>query len=103
MVRHGVLSTHRIPASVIGHQAQELSTGFDAKDWNTENKKVTKELRAFDGDMAAYDNWRRRIRDHFVSVNCNYAKIFDLVEQSKTPINWHQLATSWVAELPNLN
>ena len=53
--------------------------------------------------MAAYDNWRRRIRDHFVSVNCNYAKVFDLVEQQRTPINWHQLTTLRVPELPYLN
>ena len=76
---------------------------FDAKEWSVESKKVTKELKAFDGDMATYDNWRRRIRDHFVSVNCNYAKVFELIERQKTPIDWNTLATTRVAELPYLN
>ena len=50
---------------------------FDPKFWSTENKKVTKELKAYDGDIAHYDNWRRRVRDHFVSVNHNYSTVFN--------------------------
>ena len=64
---------------------------FDAKAWSVDNKKVTKELRAFDGDMASYDNWRRRIRDHFMSINCNYSKIFSIIEEQKQPILWAHL------------
>ena len=48
---------------------------FDPRDWSVEGKKVSKELRTFDGDIAHYNNWRRRIRDHFVAVNCNYSVI----------------------------
>ena len=59
---------------------------FDPRDWMVDGKKPSKELKTYDGDMANYDTWRRRVRDHFVSVNCNYSKIFDLIEKQKTPI-----------------
>ena len=94
------------PNSGFGNWAPGAGTEgkpFEARDWSVEGKKVTKELRSFDGDMAAYDNWRRRIRDHFVSVNCNYALVFDMVERQKTQINWHQLASTRVPEMPYLN
>ena len=53
--------------------------------------------------MARYDNWRRRIRDHFVNTNHNYSKIFDLVEGTKVPIKWATLSTAYVQELPFLD
>ena len=56
---------------------------FDPRDWSVEGKKPSKELRTFDGDMAHYDNWRRRVRDHFVSTNINYSKVFEFVEKEK--------------------
>ena len=76
---------------------------FDPKLWTTEYKKVTKELRAYDGDMAHYDNWRRRVRDHFVSVNHNYSTVFNLIENTKSPIRWNSLATTVARELPYLD
>ena len=76
---------------------------FDPRSWSTDGKKVTKELKNYDGDMARYDNWRRRIRDHFVNTNHNYCKIFDLVETTKSPIKWAALASTQVAELPFLD
>ena len=42
---------------------------FDEKEWSVEGKKVSKELKAFDGNLANYDNWRTRVRDHFIGVN----------------------------------
>ena len=99
-------SPHRTPTANLGDWAPGAGTEnkpFDIKEWSVDGRKVTKELRSFDGDMAAYDNWRRRIRDHFVSVNCNDATVFDLIEQQKTPIDWNLLATTRVAELPYLN
>ena len=56
---------------------------FDPRAWSTDGKKVTKELKTYDGDMAHYDNWRRRIRDHFVNTNHNYSKVLDFVECAK--------------------
>ena len=50
--------------------------------------------------MANFDTWRRRVRDHDVGVNCNYSKIFDLIEKQKAPIHWRSLATTQVTELP---
>ena len=38
--------------------------------------------------MALYDNWRLRVRNHFVGTNCNYSRIFELVETNKVPIVW---------------
>ena len=76
---------------------------FDPKDWTVDQKKPSKELRSFDGDMAVYDSWRRRVRDHFVGVNCNYGLIFDVVEQTKVPINWLSLSTTYFAQLPRMN
>ena len=48
---------------------------FDTRDWSVDGKKPSKELRSFDGNISNYDNWRRRMRDHFISTNCNYATI----------------------------
>ena len=57
------------------------SKPFDPRDWSVDGKKPSKELKTFDGDMAHYDTWRRRVRDHFMGVNCNYFKVFDIVEK----------------------
>ena len=53
--------------------------------------------------MIHFDNWRRRIKDHFISVNCNSAKVFELAESSKVPIKWEWLPTTTVPELPYVN
>ena len=53
--------------------------------------------------MAHYDNWRLRIRNHFVSVNHNYSSVFKLIEITKGPIKWNSLATTYVRELPYLD
>ena len=76
---------------------------FDVKDWSVEHKKPSKELRAFDGDMANYDNWRNRVMDHFISVNCNYSIIFDILEKCKTPIAWSTLRATHIAAVPHMN
>ena len=76
---------------------------FDPRDWPVDGKKPSKELKTFDGDMAHYDTWRRRVRDHFMGVNCNYFKIFDIVENQNTPIMWRKLAYTQIAELPYVN
>ena len=55
------------------------------------------ELKSFNGEIANYDNWRRRVRDHFTGVNMFYKDIFDLVESEKTTIAWSRLATLKVA------
>ena len=76
---------------------------FDPRDWSVEGKKPSKELRTFDGDMAHYDNWRRRVRDHFVGTNINYSKVFEVVEKEKVTIRWSNLSTTFIEELPRVN
>ena len=76
---------------------------FDPKDWTVDSKEPSKELRSYDGDMAHYDAWRRRVRDHFMSVNCNYSKLFDLIEAQKSPINWFLLSTTRMPQFPHMN
>ena len=76
---------------------------FDPREWAVDQKKPSKELKSFDGDLAFYDSWRRRVRDHFVSVNCNYGLIFDTIENTKVPINWSTLGTTRVHQLPYMN
>ena len=50
--------------------------------------------------MANFDTWRQRVHDHFINVNCNYAKVFALIEGQKTPIAWAKLCTTMIPELP---
>ena len=76
---------------------------FDPRDWSVDGKKPSKELRTFNGDMATYDNWRRRVRDHFVSTNINYSKIFETIERERSPIRWSQLSTTKIDSLPMIN
>ena len=73
---------------------------FDPRDWSTDGKKISKELRTYDGDLATFDTWRMRVRNHFVGTNCNYSKIFELIENNKTPIKWADLDATTIAELP---
>ena len=73
---------------------------FDPRDWSTDGKKVSKELRTYDGDLATFDTWRMRVRNHFVGTNCNYTRIFELVEGNKVPIRWADLDTTQIPELP---
>ena len=54
---------------------------FDTRDWNVDGKKISKELKTFDGDLAMYVNWRLRVRN-----NCNYSRVFELVEANKVAI-----------------
>ena len=75
---------------------------FEARDW-TVDKKATHELKSFNGEIANYDNWRRRVRDHFTGTNLFYKDIFDMVESEKSTISWSRLATLKVAALPNLD
>ena len=53
--------------------------------------------------MALYDNWRLRVRNHFVGTNCNYSRIFELVETNKVPIVWADLRTTYVPDLPHVD
>ena len=76
---------------------------FDPRDWSTDGKKISKELRTFDGDLATFDTWRMRVRNHFVGANCNYSRIFELIETNKTPIKWATLARTQIADLPYLD
>ncbi len=76
---------------------------FDPRDWTTDGKKISKELKTFDGDLAAFDTWRMRVRNHFVGANCNYSRIFELIESNKIPIRWAQLANTHVEDLPYLD
>ena len=48
---------------------------FEPRDWNTDGKNISKELRVYDGDMAHYDTWRMRVRNHVVGTNCNYLRV----------------------------
>ena len=94
------------PQTAFGQWAPGAGTEnqpFDPRAWSADGRKVSKELRTYDGDMAHYDNWRRRIRDHFVGVNTNYSYVFSLIEGEKVPIRWRFLATTRVAELPYMN
>ena len=92
-----------------GWQAPNFANGagsnvrpFDARDW-TVDKKASHELKSFNGDITNYDNWRRRIRDHFTQTNMFYKEIFDLVEAEKGLIQWDKLKSLTVASLPNLD
>ena len=72
------------------------------KDW-TVSEKVSRELKSFDGQIGHYDNWRIRVRDHFVATNVHYSHIFDLLEQTRTIIGLKDLASLKVTALPNIN
>ena len=75
---------------------------WNEKDW-TVGEKVSRELKAFDGQITHYSNWRNRIRDHFITSNVHYGEVFDLIEKNKTPITMAMLATTHVPTLPNVN
>ena len=51
---------------------------FVKKD-STVERKASNELRAFGGDIANYDSWRIRIREHFVDMDMYYKEMYDLV------------------------
>ena len=59
-------------------------------------------MKSFDGEMKGYENWRRRIRDHFIGTNIHYKEIFDIAEAEKHAIPWDGLPTTFIASRPNL-
>jgi hypothetical protein len=92
-----------------GWQAPQWGNGvgsnlraFDVSDW-TVDKKAPNELKSFNGVTSNYDNWRRRIRDHYTQTNRYYKEMLDLVENEKGTIPWAKLATLKVATLPKLD
>ena len=95
------------PGSPLGAPLPQFAAGagsesrtFDPRDWSVDGKKPSKELKTYDGDMAHFDTWRQRVHDHFIGVNCNYAKVFALIENQKTPIEWAKLRTTVIPDLP---
>ena len=76
------------PNSFGSNMPRGMAPHFDSKEWNVEGKKVSKELKIFDGDLATYDTWRMRVRNHFIGTNYKYSMIFDIIENCKTPIKW---------------
>ena len=75
---------------------------WNDKHWTVDNKPP-KELRTFDGSLQWYDKWRLRIQHHFIATNMFYKNIFDMIESSREPIPFRQLATANVPLLPNVN
>jgi hypothetical protein len=57
------------------------------------DKKASHELKSFDGDITNYDNWRRRVGDHFTPTNMFDKDMFDVIEEEKALIPWAKLAT----------
>ena len=51
---------------------------FDWRDWSTDGKKTSKELKTFNGDLASFDTWRMRVRYDLVGKSCNYSHTLDL-------------------------
>ena len=49
------------------------------------------------------DDWRNRVRDHFIGTNMHDREVFDLVEQSKLIITFKFLSETRVQTLPNIN
>ena len=48
-----------------------------------------------------YDNWRKRIRDHFVGANMYYKDVFHIIEKEKNVISWNALNLTKNPRLPN--
>ena len=97
------------PGSPLGAPMPQFAAGagsesrpFDPRDWSVDGKKPSKELKTYDGDMAHFDTWRQRVHDHFIGVNCNYAKVFALIENQKTPIKWANLNSTVIPDLPHV-
>ena len=75
---------------------------FHEKDWIVD-RKASQELRASYGDIKNYDNWCKRIRDHFIGANMYYKDVFDIIEREKNVISWNALSMTKNPRLPNLN
>ena len=66
--------------------------GFNEKDWSID-RKVSKELRAFDDKWENYEGWYARIREHAAQGNQRWIQVFDLIESTNRPIRNSELAT----------
>ena len=65
--------------------------GFIETRWNID-RKVSKELEAFDDRWENYEGWYSRIREHAAQGNQLYLRIFDLIEATPRPIRNDELA-----------
>ena len=79
------------------NQGGPRSTGgsvpFIKREWNVSEKKVSKQLVPFDGDVYHYKSWSNRVKDHCNEVNTNYIYVFDTIEAQKLPIKLQNCAT----------
>ena len=89
------------PAISSGTTSNTVSTvaGFIEARWNID-RKVSKELRAFDDKWENYEGWYSRIREHAAQGNQLYLRIFDLIEATPRPIRMEELADLKVEGLP---
>ena len=60
-------------------------------------------MKASNGQIGRYDNWRARIRDRLIGTNMYYKEIFDLVEKEKNAVTMGALVSISIPSLPNLN
>ena len=72
------------------------------KDWTVDHR-VSPSLVSFDVQINHYDDWRNRVRDHFIGTNMHYREVFDLIEQRKHIITFKFLSETKVATLPNIH
>ena len=56
------------------------------------DRKVTKELKAFDGSSLSYKSWHDRIVDHVMRCNVHWGEVLSMVEKVQTPLTWTKLA-----------
>ena len=64
-----------------------------AANWSID-RKVTKELKPFDGSSLHYKSWRDRVMDHLTRCNVHWAELLNFVESEHAVLNWSRLAAA---------
>ena len=93
-------------------QATAGQSGGVINGWSID-RKVTKELRSFDGGSMHVKSWRDRILDHLVRCNVSWGDVLGFVEKESTPLTWARLQTvsrmltepthGYVCDLPTIS
>ena len=65
-----------------------IQGGINIKDWTLSDKKLSNEIKAWDGTTPGYKIWVTRVHGHASMVNPNWRRVLDTVRRMSDIFTW---------------